>query len=416
MLTSTARQVNSQNYGCAVPLPEQWPYQVNGLASMPSVLNQTGNALDPFAMNNTYSMTSLCPSSYPGTSSLARTQPLANSSSLYQLMPNRTDSCTNLSSFPLDNYFDPLSMSNGPYILPGHTSQASSVWYGASSDSLRQWSSSCRPSNGYDPDLPARYGSSNTSYGDTVLMPGPSSIDPVSNFPTMRALVKSLPQPNSLRNSDRVLPNPRGSVGLPVSDTTVGNHGLITDLPSTVPWGPERVITGRSQTPVSTGSSSLGAFSMTATDGKRSATPPETQQTTFGYLEHSPPTASTTPTTEYNSTKTNAVCGTTNMASDTMQSHLISPSTYDSGLSIDTHLHKDGSAANLYTYGNGSRSQELSRSSDGDGKLLNGQTYIPYRQLQPQKPSPFTTQHRESNEAITHLSHRPSITSVGSSR
>ena len=415
MLTYTARQVNSQNYGCAIP-QESWPYQVSGLASMPSIFNHTGNALDPFTMNNTNFITSLCPSSYPGTSPLARTQPPANSSSLYQLMPNRADSCTSLSSFPLDSYFDPLSMSNGPYMLPGHTSQASSAWYGASSDSLRQWSSSGRPSIGYDPDLPARYLSSNTSYGETVLTPGSSSIEPASGFPTMRALANSLPLPNSLRNSDRVLPNPRGSLGLPLSETAVGNHGLMTDLPSTIPWGPERVIAGRSQTPVSTGSSSLGAFSMTATDGKRSATPPDNQQTAFGYLEHSPQTGCTTPIADFSGTKSNVASGTGNMTSATMQNHLLSSSTYDSGLSSDTILRRDGSATNLYTYSTSSGSKEPSRSSDGDGKLLNGQTYMPFRQLQQQKAMAYDARHCESNETSTHLTHRPSIASVGSSR
>ena len=368
-------------------------------------------------MNNSYSTSSLCASSYPGTSLSVRSQPSANSSSLYPLIPHRSDSCTNLSSFPFNSYFDSVDMTNGPYTIQGHTPQASAAWYGASSDSLRQWPSSGRPSIGFDPEVPARYISSNASYGDTVLTSGISSIDPLSHFPTMRGLANSLPPPNSHRNSDRVLPNPRGSQGLPPSEINIGAHSSVPDLPSTVSWGSERVITGRSQTPVSTGSSSLSALSMIATNGRRSATPPVTQQTTFGYLEHSPPTGSTTPTTDYgSSTKTNIGSATADLTSAAMHNHLLSATTYDSGLSSDTTLRRDGSSASLYTYSSGSGSKELTRSSDGDGKLLNGQTYMPYLQLQQQKPIAYNSQRRESSDTSSHLSHRPSITSVGSSR
>ena len=366
-------------------------------------------------------------SSYPGTSPLGRGHFSSNNSGLpYQMMPARSDYSANYSS-NLEGTYDSYGVQSGSYVLPAQETPASSTLYG-NADTLRQWSSvghSNRANFGFDHDLPPKYVSSSIPYGEAVLPSVPGSTDTSSLFPALGSIASALPLPNPLRNSDRVLPSPRAGLGVSSLENLVGsNHALVgepisflsqhTSAKSGAQWPPERSTTGRSQTPKSTTSSSAGAYSMTAIDGRPISSSQEAPQTAFGYIEHTPPTGSTTPTTEYNSTHLSPK---PNVSAGTVQSHLLASSTYESGMLGKPLLRRDFSSPNLYTYTTGTDSKNYSQSSFSDGTLLNGQPYTRLRQpqSQPQQVKTYDVRRRNSSETDSRLSHRTSVASAGSS-
>ncbi|MCJ1246947.1 hypothetical protein MMC30_004158 [Trapelia coarctata] len=341
-------------------------------------------------------------------------------------MPSRPDYSANYSS-GLDGTYDTYGVQSGSYVLPAQETPASSSLYG-NADNLRQWSSVGhlnRANFGFDHDLPPKYVSSNIPYGEAVLPSGSGSTDTSSLFPVLGSIASALPLPNPLRNSDRVLPSPRAGLGVSSLENLMGsNHNLVgepasflsqhTSAKSGAQWPPDRGTTGRSRTPKSTVSSSTSAYSITATDGRPSSSSQEASQTAFGYIEHTPPTGSTTPTIEYNSTNNNSK---PNVSAGTMQNHLLASSTYESGMLSEPLLRRDFSSPNLYTYTTGNGSKDDSQSSFSDGTLLNGQPYTRLRQpqSQPQQVKAYDARRRDSGETGSHLSHRTSVASVGSS-
>ena len=364
-------------------------------------------------------------SSYPGSSSLGRGQISVNNSALpYQMMPSRQDYSAHYPS-GLDGTYDAYGVQSGSYVLPAQESSTSSTLY-SNTENLRQWSSlgnSSRTNFGFDHELPAKYVSSNMSYGEAVVPAGPGSTDTSSLFPALGSIANALPLPNPLRNSDRVLPSPRASLGVSSLENLMGSHhGLAaepaylsqhTNAKPGAQWSLERRTAGGNQTLKSTTSSSTGVSSMTATDGRPSSSSQDAQQTAFGYIEHTPPTGSTTPTTEYNSTNNSS---NPTVSAGQMQSHVLASSTYESGMLSEPLLRREFSSPNLYTYTTGSGSKDDSQSAFSDGTLLNGQPYTRLRQpqSQPQQVIGYDVRRRDSNDAGSRLSHRASLASVGS--
>ena len=364
-------------------------------------------------------------SSYPGTSSLGRGQLSSSTSGLpYHMMPNRPEYSANYSS-GLDGTYETYAVHSAPYVLPAQEAPASSAIYG-NADNLRQWSSvghSNRANFGFENDLPAKYVSSTMPYGEAVLPSG--STDTSSLFPALGSIANALPLPNPLQNSNRVLPSPRASLGVSSVENLMGaNHSSVGEpasflshhnsAKSSVQWPPERSTTGRSQTPKSTISSSTAAYSITATEGRPPSSSQEVPQTAFGYIEHTPPTGSTTPTTEYSGTNNSSK---PNVSAGTMQSQLLSSATYESGMLTEPLLRRDFSSPSLYTYSTGNGSKDDSQSSFSDGTLLNGQPYTRLRQpqSQPQQVKAYDGRRSDSSETGSRLSHRASVASVGSS-
>jgi hypothetical protein len=408
-----SQQVNSNT----LEFPDvAWPYQVSGLASAPSLLNHVGSTLSQILPNN-YSMPSLCSSSYPGASSM-RGQPSSGSSAFYQVGPNRTDFYAGV---PVDGLYDAYNPQSVPYALPLPEPQSSSTLYG-NPENMRHWTSlgqSSRYNMSYDQELAGKFPSTNVPFADAVLSSASGLSDSSSMFPGLGGLANSLPVPSTLR-SDRVLPNPRAGHILSSGDNLGTNVGVANETSSFIAqpvtksnahWGLERpaldqcqILTSRN----SVDSSSAGSSSIANTEKKPSTSPRESQQTAFGYLEHSPITGSPTPTTDYEPSKKNA-------PGPSLQSSFLSCSSYDSGISssTDSLLRRDFSSPSLYTYGSGSNCKDDTQSSMSSGTLLNGQPYTRLRQPQPQPLIMFDTSRRGS--ADTRGTHRTSIASVGGS-
>lgn len=330
-------------------------------------------------------------------------------------MSNRSEYGPTYGSNSIDGVFDTYGVPSSQYILPGQETQAG--LYGHQ-ETARQWPLSTRCSIGLEQDLP-KYNSPSLSYGESVLPPGPSSSDTSSYF-HMGNLATTLPVP--IRSSTRALPNPQRPDAHPFhpTDNSVGAHNVLVgefgsymvpsgSSKSSVPWGPERVTTGGSLTPTSTASSGAGTCPLSILSGEPSTSPSDMRQTEFGYVTHSPPTSSSTPTVESTSVLRSSISKAPNDGPTL-------PIPYDPSLSSNSFLRRDYSTSSLYTYSTGSGSKSDSVSSLGEPTLLNGQPYTSLRPSQLQESASFDAQRGSSNETASQLSHRPSIASTGSSR
>ncbi|MCJ1409026.1 hypothetical protein MMC19_003103 [Ptychographa xylographoides] len=337
-------------------------------------------------------------------------------------MPHRSD--FNYSSSSLDGGFDAYSIPSVQPALQHQDFQMSTSLYG-NSEAARQWPAlgqQNRSGNSYDQDLALKYSSSGLNYGDTGFSSALSSADTPSLFPNMGNLASTLPiHP---RNNDRVLPNPRSALLSSTNDTITGAHTLMIEdivppvsqrrgIKSSSLWSAERLEGGGSLTPTSAESSCAAAYAVPHVINKPSDSPPESHQTSFGYMTHTPPTTSTTPTTESDSTKPSSCV-------PMIENLLSASSAYDSGLSNDNLLRRDFSSSSLYTYSTGNGSRCDSQSSFSEATLLNGQPYISQlRQPHHQHAENCDIARRNSSEIAARDSHRAStasIASIGSSR
>ncbi|MCJ1476457.1 hypothetical protein MMC13_005123 [Lambiella insularis] len=414
-LTRFDVQVNSQTFGVVPQI--SWPYQANGIGSIPSVLNQSGIELGSYSTSTASPTSAYYASSNHAPASSARISSTNSyTAAPYHSMPNRSEYGSAFGSNTIDGVFDTYSISPAHYMLPGQETQTG--LYGHQ-DNARQWPLSSRCSIGFEPDSPSRYNSSCLGYGEPVLPSGQPSNDASSYF-HMGNLATTLPVP--VRSTTRALPNPQrlDLLSFHPTDNIAGpQNGLAGDLGSfvaqngtsrpSVSWGPERVTTGGSLTPTSTASSSASVYPLSISSRKTSTPPTDIRQTEFGYVTHSPPTNSATPTAESTSTLRSRA------SKASMEGSSLASSSFDH-LSSDPFLRRDYSTSSLYTYSTGSGSKSNSVSSLGEPTLLNGQPYTSLRPPQPQDSASVDAQRRSSAETASRLAHRPSITSVGSAR
>ncbi|MCJ1420535.1 hypothetical protein MMC32_006892 [Xylographa parallela] len=316
----------------------------------------------------------------------------------------------------VDSVFDPYT---NQYGLPAQESQGATGLFGHQ-DSSRHWPVPDRYSLTYEPELPGKYVPTTLSYSEPGLSLGPALNDNSSYF-SMSHLATTLPAP--VRSNGRGLPTrQRGDfLPFPIEHGNGSSLGLAAGFTpfvsqhsgskSSTLWSPERVANGRSHTPTSTESSGAGAYSLSLSSNKASNSPPDTRQTEFGYLTHSPPASSAAPAPDPSSTSRASVAPTA------MDSHGGVNSAYDTGLSSDPFLRREFSASNIYTYSTGNGTKADSQASDpSEATLLNGQPYTHLRHPQSQETSLYDSQRRRSSDTTSRLAHRKSIASVGSSR
>ncbi|MCJ1388547.1 hypothetical protein MMC18_001394 [Xylographa bjoerkii] len=409
-------RVNSQTFGYAEPQCP-WPYQPNGISSIPSVLSGIGTDFSTYPPGTSCQNSSYAPSSFSGISPATRGQMSGNYTALpFQTVPNRTAYGNGYGSNLVDGAFDPYT---NQYGLPAQESQGPAGMFGHQ-DSSRHWSIPDRYSLTYEQELPGKYVPTTLNYGDSGLSSGPATSDSSSYF-SMSNLATTLPAP--IRSNGRGLPTRQRSdiLPFPTENGSGSNLGLAAAFApfvsqhsgskSSALWSPERVANGGSHTPTSTESSGAGAYSLSLSSNKASTSPPDTRQTEFGYLTHSPPTSSAAPTADSSSTSRGSV------ATTTMDNHVIVNSAYDIGLSSDPFLRRDFSASNVYSYSTGSGTKSDSQASlSSEATLLNGQPYTHLRHPQSQETLLYDRERRRSSDVTSRLAHRRSIASVGSSR
>ena len=287
-------------------------------------------------------------------------------------------------------------------------------------DSSRHWPIPDRYSLTYEPELPGKYVPTTLSYSEPGLSSGPAPNDSSSYF-SMSHLATTLPAP--VRSNDRGLPTrQRGDfLPFPIEHGNGSSLGLTAGFTpfvsqhsgskSSTLWSPERAINGGSHTPTSTESSGAGAYSLSLASNKASNSPPDSRQTEFGYLTHSPPKGSADSAPDSSSTSK------TSVAPITMNNPGGVNSVHVTGLSSEPFLRRDFSASSIYTYSTGSGTKSDSQASEpSDATLLNGQPYTHLRHPQSQETSLYDSQRRRSSDANSRLAHRRSIASVGSSR
>ena len=368
---------------------------------------------------NTYSPSTSCPISYGSSSfsdlsSAARGQLTNNYTAIpYQAAPSRTDYGNGYGPHLVDGVFDSYTIPTNQYGLPAQDPQGSVSMFG-NQDTSRHWPISGRYSLPYEPELHCKYAPISLSYAESGLSSGPAPND--NSYFSMGHLATTLPMP--IRSNGRGLPTrQRGDIlPFPTENGNGPNFGLAADFaplmsqhngtkPSAA-WGPERVANGRSHTPTSTISSGAGAYSLPLCSTKASKSPPDTRQTEFGYLTHSPPTSTAMPTSDSSSTSRSSV------ASTAVDSHAIR-SGFDTGFSSC----RDFSTSSVYTYstGNGAKSDSQEPLSS-EATLLNGQPYTTLRHPGSQESLLYDSHRRKSSEATSLLTHRRSVASVGSSR
>ncbi|MCJ1401360.1 hypothetical protein MMC11_004572 [Xylographa trunciseda] len=416
VLVKKVAPVNSQNFGYAEPHCP-WPYQSNGTSSIPSQLSGIGADFSTYPPSTSCPISSYTPTSISGISSAARGQLSGNYTALpYQSVPNRTTFANGYGSNLVDGVYDSYT---NQYGLPAQESQGAAALFGHQ-DSSRHWSMPDRYGLTYEPELPGKYAPATLSYSESGLSSGPGPNDSSSYF-SMSNLATTLPAP--IRSNGRGLPTrQRGDIlPFPIDNGNGSNLGMAVGFTPFVSqhsiskasalWSPERAANGRSHTPTSTDSLGAGAFSLSLSSNKASTSPPDTRQTEFGYLTHSPPTSSTARTPESASNSKASV------STATMDNHGVVNSAYDTGLSSDPFLRRDFSTSNIYTYSTGSGTKSDPQASiPSEATLLNGQPYTHLRHPQSQEPLLYDGQRRRSSDATSQLAHRKSIASVGSSR
>ncbi|MCJ1379144.1 hypothetical protein MMC17_002244 [Xylographa soralifera] len=411
-----AAPVNSQTFGYAEP-PCPWPYQTSGVSSIPSVLTGIGTDFSTYPPGTSCPTSSYALSSIPGISSAARGQLSSNYPALpYQVVPHRTTYGNGYGSNLVDGVFDSYT---NQYGLPTQEPQGANGMFGHQ-DSSRHWPIPDRYGLTYEPELPGKYVPTTLSYSEPGLSSGPAPNDNSSYF-SMSHLATTLPAP--VRSSGRGLPTrQRGDyLPFPIENGNGSGLGLAAGFAplasqhssskSSTLWNPERMANGGNHTPTSTESSGAGAYSLSLSSNKASTSPPDTRQTEFGYLTHSPPTSSAVPAPDSSSTSRASV------ASTTMDNYVVVNPASDTGSSSDPFLRRDFAASNIYTYSTGSGTKSDSQASDpSEATLLNGQPYTHLRHPQSQETSLYDSQRRRSSDATSRLAHRRSIASVGISR
>ena len=387
-------------------------------------MGQVGGSLGQYPSHIPSSQSSMAPSSWPGSMQLSRAQTSNGSANLpWVAATARPVYRSNFGVNYSDDYIEAYNMQSPQYLLPSQDSQVSSVNYGTQ-DLSRNWTpmamTSRIPQNGsfLDQDGHSRYGTSTFPYLNSPTSAVAADASSLL-FPGMASLATSLPVPTS--NADRILPTPTPK-NVPVNSV---NNGLqmLSDTNSyasqgngykaSVPWGPESVTTGGSQSSTATTVSVDTSNAVGASRRKSSSPPPNSQETSFGYIpiSHSPPAISAITASDYSSsslpTATRGIEGYGSSGHSTLN-----------GLSGDNLMPSHSSSSNLYSYTVGSSTRRGSNAdaATSDGTLVSGQPYTRLRQPQPHHTTSFDTLRRNSVERSSRIAHRASISSIDNNR
>lgn len=401
-----------------------WPYSASGPKSPSLGMGQVGGSLGQYPSHMSSSQSSIAPSSWPGSMQLSRAQTSNGSTNLaWAAAPARSVYRANFGVNYSDDYIEPYNMQSPQYLLPSQDSQVSGLNYGTQ-DVSRNWTPMAMtnriPQTGsfLDQDVHSRYGAPTYPYMNSPASAGTADASSLS-FPAMTSLATSLPVPSS--NADRILPTPTPK-NVPVSST---NNGLqmLSDTNSyasqpnsykaSMPWGPESVTTGGSQSSTATSVSVDPSSVIGASRHKSSSPPPSSQETSFGYIpiSHSPPGITAITASDYSSssvpTATRGIEGYGSSAHSVLRD-----------LSGDPLMPSHNSSSNIYSYTVGSSTRRGSNAdtATSDGTLVSGQPYTRLRQPQPHHTTSFDTLRRDSGERSSRITHRTSISSIDNSR
>ena len=359
----------------------------------------------------------MAPSSWPGSMQLSRGQTSNGSANLpWVAGPARPAYRSNFGLNYSEDYIEAYNMQSPQYLLPSQDSQVSGINYGAQ-DLSRNWTPMAMSrisQNGsfLDQDIHSRFGPSSFPYLNSPT----SAVDTSLTFPAMHSLATSLPVP-----ADRILPTPTPK-NVPGSSMNNGIQ-MLSDANSyasqanshkaSVPWGPESVTTGGSQSSTATTVSIDTSSVIGVSRQKSSSPPPSSQETSFGYIpiSHSPPAISAITSSDYTSsnppTATRGIEGYGSSAHSALN-----------GLSSDTMMPSHNSSSNLYSYTVGSSTRRGSNAdtTTSDGTLVSGQPYTRLRQPQPQHATSLDTLRRDSVDRGSRIAHRTSISSLDNNR
>lgn len=377
-------------------------------------MGQVGGSLGPYPSNLSGSQPSMAPSSWPASVQLSRGQTSNGSANLpWVAGPVRPAYRSNLGLNYSEDYIEAYNMQSPQYLLPSQDSQVSGINYGAQ-DLSRNWTPMATTSrvsqNGsfLDQDTHSRYGPSSFPYLNSPT----SAVDTSLTFPAMHSLASSLPVP-----ADRTLPTPTpknvpgSSVnnGIQMLSDTNSYASQANSYKASVPWGPESVTTGGTQSSTATTVSVDTSSVIGASRQKSSSPPPSSQETSFGYIpiSHSPRAISAMTPSDYSSsnppTATRGIEGYGNSAPSALN-----------GLSSDTLMPSHTSSSNLYSYTVGSSTRRGSNAdtTTPDGTLVSGQPYTRLRQPQPHHTTSLDTLRRDSVDGGSRVAHRTSISSL----
>ena len=386
-----------------------------------SAISQIGSSIGPYALGQGPSLAPMTPASFASSNHYPRTP--SGHGYTYSAPANRH---AYVSAYELGYGNDPAdaySQQSPPYMLPSQELGMSSIY--GSQEALRTWNpitqSSKLSHSGLflDQDSPPSYGVSQLSYLSSSAPRHPvATTDTSSFFPAMTSLVSSLPM--AVSNGDRTLPNPTvGRAHVPQANSNGFSHGdsaeaiPLTSYPSSqgltyksnVPWGPEMVTSGGSQ-------SSTTSMLMDTSSSKSSTSNP--QETSFGYipLSGNSPTELAAPGILYNTPRLpNSVINPSNHSSSALSSL---PRTG----SKDSLLQSHGSSSNLYSYSseNTSKRGSFGDSGTSEGTLVSGQQYTRLRQPQPQHAVSSDVFRPDSFEARSQVGPRTSLSTISNAR
>ena len=422
-LTRGYDQVNSIDFPASNG--SVWPYTSSGPVSA-STISQIGSSMGPYSVGQAPSLAPMTPAPFTNSSNYPRT---ASGHGYTYAAPQSRHVYTPAYGLGYgDDLSDAYTQQSPPYMLPSQDTMGMSNVYG-SQEALRTWnpiSQSSKISHTglfLDQDSPPSYGGSQLSYlSSSVPRQSAATTDASSFFPAMASLVSSLPMASS--TGDRTLPNPTAgrahmqqanltglSQGGSVEAIPLNSYGASQGLTykSTVPWGPETISSGGSQS--STSTISGPNMMMDTSSSKSSTTNP--QETAFGYigLSGTPPADISAPAMAYNTPRL--------PSSATNLSH---PGSAVSSLprtsSKDSLLHSHGSSSNLYSYSADTPSKRgsLGDSATSDGTLVSGQQYTRLRQPQSQNTVSADALRRDSFESRSQVLPRTSISSLSNAR
>jgi len=422
-LTRGYDQVNSVD--CAPSNGPVWPYSSSGSVSA-SAISQIGSSLGSYSIGQGSSIASMTPASFSGASHYPRTS--SGHGYTFSAPGSRHAYAPAYGLGYGDDPTDAYSQQSPPYMLPSQDPLGMSSVYG-SQDALRAWNpitqSSKNPHSGLflDQESPPLYGVSQLPYLSSSMSRHPAvTADASSFFPAMSSLVSSLPMAGS--TGDRTLPNPTvGRAHMQQANLNGISHGStgdalsLTSFPSSqalnyksgVPWGPESVTSGGSQSSTSTLS---GTHTLMETSSTRPSTS-SAQESAFGYtISGSPPAELAAPSILYSSP------GFPTSATNPRNHANSTASSFPSTSSKESLLQSHSSSSNLYSYSNESSSKRGSFGDAGpsDSTLVNGQQYKRLRQPQPQHAASPDALRQHSFEPRTQGGPRTSISSISNAR
>ncbi|KAI9874486.1 MAG: hypothetical protein M1830_009690, partial [Pleopsidium flavum] len=375
---------------CATSNGSVWPYSSSGSVSA-SATSQIGSSLGSYSLGQGSSLASMTPAPFSSASQYPRMP--SGHGYTFAAPASRHGYAPAYGLGYGDDPTDAYSQQSPPYMLPSQDTIGMSSAYG-SQDALRTWNpitqSSKNPHGGLflDQESPPSYGLSQLPYLSSSMSRHPVvTADASSFFPAMTSLVSSLPMAGS--TGDRTLPNPTaGRAHMQQANINTISHGSTGDaVPLTsqglnyksgVPWGPESVTSGGSQSSTSTLS---GTSTLMDTSSMRPSTS-NAQESAFGYipLSGSPPAELAAPSILYNTPSLlSSVTNPSNHANS-------AASSFHRTSSKEPFLQSHNSSSDLYSYSNENSSKRGSFGEAGpsDSTLANGQQYTRLRQPQSQ--------------------------------